>query len=282
MSMIRAGALALLLSMPALSAFAGGGGHFRKGEVRLEAKHVVAVLRDEDADPARAETLVYLSDVPLDAGKLAAAFNAMSEAETEMGDGSAGYVRVCINADGEECGLYFSHNEPLASFNLSGSGDFKLDANDGKHVAGHWAQIEPEEFFSDTYDFDLRFDVAVVAPSGKPLPADGGEPAAAYKRWLAAVAKGDVAALRALDSEVSDNWQLRSDDPDDAKSALKDLRDGTPLAATILRGRSDGDRAVLWVEGTDRDDIHRRGRVLMLREGGDWHFAEDDLENADD
>jgi hypothetical protein len=38
----------------------------------------------------------------------------------------------------------------------------------------------------------------------------------------------------------------------------------------------------LWIEGTDRDDIRRRGRVLMLREDGAWRFAEDDLENVDE
>jgi hypothetical protein len=140
---------------------------------------------------------------------------------------------------------------------------------------------EPESFFEQTYDFDLRFDVAVTPLPGQSLPAGGGEPGAAYRAWLAAVAKGDVTALRKLgDSEHA--YRFPEDDAAQVKESIKDLRDGTPLQAEISRGLIDGDRAVLWVEGTDRDDIRRRGRVRMLREEGAWHFAEDDLESVDD
>ena len=66
------------------------------------------------------------------------------------------------------------------------------------------------------------------------------------------------------------------------KQSIKDLRDGAPLQAEILRGLVDGGRALLWVEGNDRDDIRRRGRVLMSREDGAWRFSEADLEGADD
>ena len=280
---LRTLALALLVSLPMLQLSAAEPGHFRSGEVRLVTTHVIAVRRDEDVDPANARTMVYLSDVPLDANKIAAAFSGSQEAESELPEGAAGYVRVCIDGDGSECGLYFSHNQPSGSFNSSGSGDFKLTVNDGKRIAGRWTQATPKEFFGETYDYDLPFDAAVVVPPGTPLPADGGEPAQAYRRWLAALVKGEVVTLRVLAAEDADNaWQLRSDDANEVKSALKDLRDGTPVSATILRGRSDGDSAVLWVKGADRDEIQRQGRVLMRREGGVWKFAEASLEDADD
>lgn len=274
---------ALLLSLPVLGVHAGETGHFRKGEVRLVMTHAIAVRRDEDVDPARARTMVYLSDVPLDAGKIASAFSDSQEAVSELPEGQAGYVRICIDADGSECGLYFSHNQPTSSFNSSGSGEFKLTVNDGKRIVGRWTQATPKEFFGETYDYDLPFDAVVVAPLGTPLPADGGAPAQAYRQWIAALARGDVATLRTLAAEDADNaWQLRSDDANDVKSALKDLRDGTPVTVAILRGRSEGDQAVLWVTGTDRDEIKRQGRVLMRREGGVWKFAEASLEDADD
>ena len=281
MSMIRNGALALLVLPPMANAFAGGGGHFRKGEVRLQATHVIAVLRDEDPDPASAETLVYLSDVPLDADKLAAVFDASGAAEEQLGEGSAGYVRICIDAEGSECGLYFSHNQPSASFNSSGYGAFELEQAPAGRIAGRWLLAEPNDFFGETYDFDLRFDVAVVHPPGKPLPADGGEPGQAYRRWSAAVAKGDMASLRALAGEDY-AWRLGSDEASDVKTALKDLRDGTPIRPEILRGRSDGDEAILWVRGTDRDDILRAGRVQLKRDTGGWRYSGADLESVDE
>ena len=272
--------LALLCVAFASHAADRGSGHFRKGEVRLEVKYAIAVANEEDDGGDR--TFVYLSDVPLDAAKIAGAFHASSAAEAQMGDGSAGYVRVCIDAEGGECGLYFSHNKPTASFNSSGYGEFKLERAPAGRVAGHWVLAEPDDFFGETYDFDLVFDAAVAPPPGKPLPADGGEPGKAYRAWTAAVAKGDLPVLRTLVGGDYNGWRIKSDDQDDVKAALKDLRDGTPVEAKVLSGRIDGDNAVLWVEGKDRDDILRRGRVLLQRDGGGWRYMEADLSNVEE
>ena len=274
----------LVLLCTALSAGAAdrGSGHFRKGEVRIDATHVIAVGVDEDGDPGHIETYVYLSDVPLDAGKVAAAFRPGSAVDRQLGDGSAGYVRVCINAEGSECGLYFSHNNPNASFNTSGYGEFKLAPAPAGRLSGRWVLAKPDEFFGETYDFDLNFDVAITPPPGTALPPDGGDPGKAYRAWTAAVAKGDIKVLGALVGSEYDAWRIKSDDADDVKGALKDLRDGTPLQAKVLRGRIVGETAVLWVEGRDRDEILRRGRVLLAREDGSWRFKEADLDTVDD
>ena len=271
--------LALLCAAFATTAADRGSGHFRKGETRIDLKHVIAVANDED-DGAR--TFVYLSDIPLDVRKIAAAFQASSAAEAQLGDGSAGYVRICIDGEGGECGLYFSHNKPNASFNSAGYGAFKLEPAAAGRIAGRWVLADPGDFFGETYDLDLVFDVAVTPPPGTPLAADGGEPGKAYRAWTAAVAKGDLPVLRALVGGDYNGWRLNSEDQGNVKEALKDLRDGTPLQARILRGRIDGDSAVLWVEGKDRDDILRRGRVQMQRVEGVWRYVEADLDSVGD
>ena len=127
----------LLCAAPGVHAADRGSGHFRKGEVRTDLKHAVAVM-DEDAMDGGGATYVYLSDVPFDAKAIASAFHASTAAEQQLGDGSAGYVRICINAEGGECGLYFSHNKPNASFNTSGYGAFKLAQAPAGRVAGRW------------------------------------------------------------------------------------------------------------------------------------------------
>ena len=271
--------LALLCAAFATTAADRGSGHFRKGETRIDLKHVIAVANDED-DGAR--TFVYLSDIPLDVRKIAAAFQASSAAEAQLGDGSAGYVRICIDGEGGECGLYFSHNKPNASFNSAGYGAFKLEPAAAGRIAGRWVLADPGDFFGETYDFDLVFDVAVTPPPGTPLAAEGGEPGKAYRAWTAAVAKGDLPVLRALVGGDYNGWRLNSEDQGNVKEALKDLRDGTPLQARILRGRIDGDSAVLWVEGKDRDDILRRGRVSMQRVEGAWRYMEADLDSVEE
>ncbi len=97
--------VALLCAALSAGAADRGSGHFRKGEVRLEAKHVIAVTVDEEGDAASAQTYVYLSSVPMDAGKVASAFQPSSAAEEQLRDASDGYVRICINAEGGECGM---------------------------------------------------------------------------------------------------------------------------------------------------------------------------------
>ncbi|HET7127248.1 MAG TPA: hypothetical protein VFI26_09190 [Lysobacter sp.] len=280
MPKLRIALLALSPLFAMANAQAGGSGHFRLGETRVDAKYAIAVVRDRGQDDG-AQTYVYLSDFPLDAAKVAAAFDPGDEVRTELGERAGGYVRICIGEDGSECGMFYERKQPDDSFNVGGYGTFALDTFEAGRVAGGWELKEPESFFEQTYDFDLRFDVAVTPLPGKPLPADGGEAGAAYRAWLAALANGDVVVLRNLvDSEHS--YRFPEDDPSDVKEAIKDARDGTPLQAEIARGLVDGDRALLWVEGADRDDIRRRGRVLMLREGGAWHFAEADLESVDE
>ncbi|MFT3897327.1 MAG: hypothetical protein QM719_06475 [Thermomonas sp.] len=279
MNAIHAGALALLLSLPVADALAAGRGHFRLGDTRVDAKYAIAVVRDRGIDGP--QTFVYLSDFPLDAAKVAAAFDPEDEVRAELGDRAGGYVRICVGDDSSECGLFYQRRQPDDSFNTSGYGTFGLDTFEADHVAGGWELKEPESFFDQTYDFDLRFDVAVTPLPGKPLPAGGGEPGAAYRAWLAALAKGDAVALRKL-AGSDGSWRFPEDDPSRVKEAIKDARDGTPLQADIPRGLVDGDHVVLWIEGTDRDDIRRAGRVLMRREEGTWRFAEDDLDSVDD
>ena len=76
-------------------------------------------------------------------------------------------------------------------------------------------------------------------------------------------------------------WQLPEDDETRSKEGLKDLRDGKPVSAKIVSAIQRGDRAILRVEGVDRDDIKRAGRVLMVKEGGAWRTDTQDLGSVD-
>lgn len=251
------------------------GGHFRLGEQRLEATSAIAIVQDEGKDERGPRTLVYLSDVPLDAAKTAAAFDADDAIRAQLDEKKGSYVRLCINVDGSDCGLYFSPE----GFNTGGYGTLALTSRDSGHLAGSWVLKEPKSFFDETYDFDLHFDVAVTQPPGKDLPANGGEPGKAYQAYIAALVKGDLPALRQL-TDQDHGYSFPQDDDSQAKESLKSARDGQPLTVKIQRGRIDGANAVLWVEGVDRDDIRRRGRVRMHQEASGWHFVESDLDSV--
>lgn len=272
----------LLLATPAASASGGtASGHFRKGDSRVDVRHAVAAYHLETGDPATDDLYLFLSDEPLDAAVIAASFDPDDGAQEQYRERAGGYVRICLTPDGGECGLYFQRREPSDSFNTSGYGELKIDTRTGDRIAGRWVLDKPEDFFGKTYDFDLRFDAAIAPIPGKALPGDGGEAGAAYKAYATAVAKGDLAALRRMLGE-SGQWQFPEDDNDRAKESLKDLRNEQPIDPVVLRARSIGDDVVLWVEGVDRDDIKRRGRVQMQREDGQWRVGERDLDSVDE
>jgi hypothetical protein len=275
--------------LPALFALAAGqaevadagSGHFRMGEDRVTFRHAIAVRHESHVDPADDEIFVFLSDRPLDPAVVAAAFDPDDGARDSYGEHSGGFLRVCIAPDGHECGLFYRRFEPGDSFNSSGYGELALTTRDADRIAGRWVLAEPDDFFGKTYDFDLRFDASVHRPPGTPLPAGGGDAGAAYRRYADAVAKGDIATLRGFLGDGAE-WRLPDDDRDRAKETLKDLRDGQPLNPEILRGRRHGDTVVLWIRGTDRDDITREGRVRMTREGDAWVIGERDLDTVEE
>lgn len=250
-------------------------GYFRIGDLRLDVTEAVAVI-EEASDPGEANhTLVFLSAVPLDPAKVAVAFDPMDAVRAQEPEG--GYIRLCIDADGNDCGLFFSPD----GFNTGGYGELEFDRRDAQRIEGSFVLAQPEDFMGRDYQFDLRFNTAVTAPSGTTLPAGGAEPGRAYNAWLAALARGDLATLRSMAGEEGD-WRYPADDPTAAKEALKSARDGQPLEAQVLRGRLQGDEAILWVRGVDRDDIHRAGRVLMRKADGRWQFVEADLESVEE
>jgi hypothetical protein len=270
-------ACGLLVAASGLSAHAGGqaSGYFRIADTRLDVRHAIAVVEEESASGEDSHTLVFLSAVPLDAGKVAAAFDAMAAVRDQ--EPAGGYLRLCIDAEGDDCGLFFSPE----GFNSGGYGELTFAKREPARIAGRFVLAEPEDFMGEAYQFDLNFDTAITPAPGTALPPGGGEPGKAYNAYLAALAQGDFAALRTMAGDDG-AWQYPEDDPTAAKEALKSARDGQPLQAQIERGRQHGGEAVLWVRGVDRDDIPRAGRVLMVNTGSGWRFEESDLDSVEE
>jgi hypothetical protein len=277
---LAAAVLAGLAASPAFSA-SSASGSFRYDKLTMEVTNAYAFREEQNDAPGTYKTYVYLTSKPVDGQVAANAFDPGTAIDAEIDDQPAGYVRLCFNADYSECGIYFSYEEPLESFNTSGYGKLELTGKDAKRVAGTWILAEPEDFFDKTYEFNLKFDAQVIAPTpGTALPADGGEPGKAYQAWLAAIAKGDFAALRAILGE-SGSWQFPEDDEKSAKENLKYLRDGKPVGVKILKGEQRGEQAILMVEGVDRDDLKLRGRVLMVKGEGGWRQEQSDLDSVE-
>ncbi|HET6603156.1 MAG TPA: nuclear transport factor 2 family protein [Xanthomonadaceae bacterium] len=163
-----------------------------------------------------------------------------------------------------------SQNLRSGSFSLSGGEDpvLALEHSGPDAFSGRIHHAEPRTFFEDTYQYDVTFHAAVSdpdAPIGDPLPADGGQPGAAYRAWTKAIHAGDIAALKQM---VAPDMAAALDEPD-AKESLEFMALMTPREVRIVSGSSDGETAVLHIEGT-MDDQPVKGTVTLVRNGEHW------------
>src|SRR5213075_2082351 len=109
----------------------------------------------------------------------------------------------------------------MDQFSSSGTQEVKLTVLTPTRIAGKLYLPKPGDFFENTYQYSIDFDVPIVSakamaakvppPPGKALPADGGEPRKAYDDYRKILAGGDMAKLRGV---VSSDRAKSLDDPD--------------------------------------------------------------------
>ena len=137
--------------------------------------------------------------------------------------------------------------------------------------AGRVHHAEVQEFFDDTFQYDLSFDLPLSdpnAPIGDPLPAGGGEPGVAFVGWCDAVHSDDMDRLKPYmtDDQIA---MFETVDPDQIAEDLEMMKMMTPTEVEILGGSSDGQTAILDVEGTIGGET-MRGEITMELMDGRW------------
>ena len=167
------------------------------------------------------------------------------------------------------CGFWVS--EPSDSFNTSGFGELALSEHSDGRVAGSLKVDEPQEFFDDSYQYELDFATGVTNADfvGEALPSGGGAPGKSWLSYIGAVLSGDVATLRGLMGEQA-KWMLPEDDEESTNSTIEMMQYGLPRDATVAGGWLFDARAVLKVEGKDEDGNKQRGIVELIEEDGRW------------
>ena len=268
--------LSLLLCAASVSAANKGGGTFRKGTNKLTMKYVCAYRL-----PARSgqATKVYLTSHPLSCADFDGMFDPDSSISSKMREANGGLVRITINEDGSEAGLYLDMNNPSDSFNVSGSGDFAVTANTDKRIEGSWATKGPQEFFDKTFEFKMNWaaDVLAGAVTGTALPAGGGDPGKAYLAYVNAVNKKDHKSLKKMLPQNRAESVYASEGSDYFEDSFKWYRESELVSAKVLSGWVNGETATLKVEGKLGSGDKAGGYVQMKREGGTWKPAENSL-----
>jgi len=162
---------------------------------------------------------------------------------------------------------------PESAGNITGGTypEIELEAVDAQHIAGRVWHAETQEFFDDTFSYDFTFSAAFSdpdAPIGDLLPAGGGEPGRAYLKWTEVVHSGDPDALRSI---VPPDMveQLDSASAEEVQEQIEFMQEMTPTDVRILSGSTDGDIALLEIEGMiDGEKV--TGEIEMTRMGEFW------------
>lgn len=160
-----------------------------------------------------------------------------------------------------------------AAGNLSGGTypEFEIDGLGTDRISGRFYHTETQEFFDDKYHYDFTFSAPLSdpnAPLGGPLPEGGGEPGLAYLKWVEIIHAGDVEALKTIvPAEFAE--QIEASSAEEAKDQMDFMQATTPKDVKVVRGSTDGETALLEVEGT-MDGEAVSGEVEMNRMGAFW------------
>jgi hypothetical protein len=248
-------------------------GYFRLDKTRSEFSNACAFRLPDPSGATPGITHVVLSDKPLDCEAADRTFDPVEAAKAQVRPQKPAFVTFTVPAgpkvDRIDGG--WESTAPEDGFSFGGQGTVAVKVNTAERVTGRYFLDKPSDFFDKTFQFDFTWDAAVLAGSlsGTALPAGGGEIGAAYQKYVAAIAKGDLAAVRATvtAAKAADVPTLRGAE---AKKLIELMQIFELKTATVTGGLQRDDAAALNVKGVGYDKLPGDGRVLMRREGGVW------------
>ena len=156
--------LCAVLCWTSAAAASPGEGFFSVDGTRLDVRHVIALRVAPESVDGVGDVYVYLSDVPLDAKAMVAAYVESGyeeeRAREEADAAGGGFVKICVTSEGSECMVYFHHHSG-EQFRRGEIGEFSLEHNGPERVSGRW-KLEEVDVFGRIVEFDLHFDAPVV------------------------------------------------------------------------------------------------------------------------
>ena len=281
LSLPRFSAVALLavLALPVSAIEPGSAtGSITVNGKKTALKYAVAVRVPSSLDKKKSQTKLLISDVQVPPAALADTF-AMMKIKDLSG------VEVGIEDDGQiTTGMIYS---PLltkmgGSFSAVGAHELERKDSAADTIAGRLHMSKPDDFFDYTYQYDATFaakitdgKAAVAAASktpGKALPADGGEPGAAYRNYLAAMKAGDAKKVKSL---VAKDRAKQMESPE-FKEMFAMIREMMPKDIKVTGGTIDGGKAYLVLTAKQPDDgTKTSGKCDMVLEDGVWRVEKE-------
>lgn len=268
--------LPLGLALVSTVAFADGSGTLYNEGKAIVLKSAYAYRMPDPFEKSKQITRVVFADKPIDAAALKDENDRDDAIDTQL----RGATRVDLNleADGNVQNVNTHVGDTSGSQSGSGWYTLTLKQNDDKRVEGSFRTNDESDKKSGHY-YDLKFalDLPAAPTPGTPLPAGGGEPAKAYRAYLAAMDKGDIDALmKTMSRERAEQIAAHRNDAD-FKTMFAFIQGERLRAPKIGQGSTKGDLATLEVSGKNGDGQASTGTVTLVREGGAWKLSREEM-----
>lgn len=277
-TLVSTGVLSLALAAPVAAANSVTGSMTVNGK-KTEFHHVVAVAARGMFDHNRNDLVIVLSDEPVAANEVEG-----STLTKRWMDGKLSALLLRIEPWDKQVisGNLWAGNLAKEGRQISGNGmaDFLPTKFDAGHVDAHLIQKKygDKELWM-TMDATIsaaieggKLDFTSPEPEhampaekkleGKKLPADGGEPGAAFTAFVKAVHAGKSDAVKNL---LSSDLKKNAKDLSQVVPLFKDL---IPKDTKVLGGISDGTNAELDISSA----ANGKGTVKMVHEKDGWKF----------
>ncbi len=266
------GILALALAVSATTSFAADvvKGTFHFGNIKFTPADAIAYqVEVKDGNPV---TIIAFADFKIDRKGVMDAIMTESAFINQINANQRGnFVMVRLTAP-DRCGLAGLVGNGAHQIDLGS--DFKSKASVGAaRVAGECSTTTPGKMFDDAYDFDLTYDVPLMAiPKPSPLIAGGGEPGKVYAALVKAIQAADwnAAHLHLRPDEVPSTAPKAAE----ARDYFHGLALNYPKSVTVTGGLIKGNLANLDIKGTHYEGKKIRGVVMMKKTDTGWRVEE--------
>jgi hypothetical protein len=115
---------------------------------------------------------------------------------------------------------------------------------------------------------------------GKPLPAGGGAPGAAYMAMHKATLAGDVnGMIKLATKERGAEMEKARKDPEFA-GMIELIKAMEPAEVHVVSGQADDKRAELQIAGKEADGATMKGTAKLVMEGGAWKIEKVDTSSS--
>ena len=249
---------------------------------RITLKYAYAMAQPNTFDAGKTDIAVLLTEEPLDE-------DALTDIE-ELDDAvmrQHGWAFFKLDEDGKPIHEMIDH--PAAGGGrliMSGftQAEFVSKKMGKDRVEGSFKTKKTEDFMGHPYSIKVDFSAPILqakvpeplpdVKTGRTLPKGGGQPGKVYRAYLKAVLDKDIAALRTL---VPDKTQNMSDS--EIKESLEFVAGLLPKNPKITDGYAKEGRAVLYVEGTLEGE-KQYGTVELVKKENMWGIVKESWSNT--